>query len=193
MHDWNGLKHTAAALAFTLAFAVTVCAKDPGFPSPTSDPAFVPPGARLERIFDGGCGITEGVAAGQNRLVYFSGITPTETCKDASGKYPQAGNIWQYNPQTGQTSIFRSPSGMSNGIKFDREGNMIAALGADYGGRMLVKTDMQTGKSYILTGLFNGRPYNSPNDLSIDEKGRIYFSDPRGVPSRSQRLRVSCG
>jgi len=31
---------------------------------------------------------------------------------------------------------------MANGIKFDREGNMIAALGADYGGRMLVKTDM---------------------------------------------------
>ena len=28
-------------------------------------------------------------------------------------------------------SIFRSPSGMSNGLKFDRDGNMIAALGAD--------------------------------------------------------------
>jgi gluconolactonase len=68
---------------------------------------------------------------------------------------------------------------MSNGIKFDREGNMIAALGADYGGRMLVKTDMKTGKTYILSGLFNGRPYNALNDVSIDEKGRIYFSDPR--------------
>jgi gluconolactonase len=44
---------------------------------------------------------------------------------------------------------------------------------------MLVKTDMQTGKSYIRTGLFNGRPYNALNDISIDEKGRIYFSDPR--------------
>ena len=68
---------------------------------------------------------------------------------------------------------------MSNGLKFDRDGNMIAALGADYGGRMLIRTDMKTGKSYILTGLFEGKPYNALNDITIDEKGRIYFTDPR--------------
>jgi gluconolactonase len=56
---------------------------------------------------------------------------------------------------------------------------MIAALGADFGGRMLVKTDMATGKTYILSGLYDGRPYNALNDISIDEQGRIYFSDPR--------------
>ena len=44
---------------------------------------------------------------------------------------------------------------------------------------MLIKTDMKTGKSYILAGLFEGKPYNAPNDITIDEKGRIYFSDPR--------------
>ena len=38
---------------------------------------------------------------------------------------------------------------------------------------------MKTGKSYIIAGLFEGRPFNSPNDITIDEKGRIYFSDPR--------------
>ena len=68
---------------------------------------------------------------------------------------------------------------MSNGLKFDKDGNMIAALGADYGGRMLVKTDMDTGKSYVLSGLYDGKPYNALNDVSIDEQGRIYFSDPR--------------
>jgi len=56
---------------------------------------------------------------------------------------------------------------------------MIAALGADYGGRALVKTDMRTGRSWILTGLFEGRPYNALNDIAIDERGRIYFTDPR--------------
>ena len=56
--------------------------------------------------------------------------------------------------KSGKTSIFRSPSGMSNGLKFDSDGNMIAALGADYGGRMLIKTVMKTGKSIILTGLY---------------------------------------
>jgi len=38
---------------------------------------------------------------------------------------------------------------------------------------------MKSGKSYILTGLYNDRPYNGLNDLTIDEKGRIYFTDPR--------------
>jgi gluconolactonase len=70
---------------------------------------------------------------------------------------------------------------MSNGLKFDAAGNLIVAEGADFGGRRVVKTDMKTGKSYILAGLFEGRPLNAPNDLTIDEKGRIYFSDPRYV------------
>ena len=172
-------KHAAVALGLALGFGATAFADDPGFPPAVGDPAFVPAGAKLDRIFDGGCMLTEGVAAGHDGMVYFSDITFTKFCKDATKTWAQAGNIWKYNPQTGQTSIFRSPSGMSNGIKFDREGNMIAALGADFGGRMLIKTDMKTGKSYILSGLFNGRSYNALNDISIDEKGRIYFSDPR--------------
>ena len=68
---------------------------------------------------------------------------------------------------------------MSNGIKFDASGNMIVAEGADYGGRRVIRTDMETGKSYIIAGLYEGRPFNAPNDITIDEKGRIYFSDPR--------------
>ena len=66
-------KHTAAALA--LGFAVTAFADDPGFPAPTGDAAFVPAGAKLERIFDGGCMLTEGVAAGHDGMIYFSDIT----------------------------------------------------------------------------------------------------------------------
>jgi gluconolactonase len=162
-----------------LALAGPALAVDPGFPAPTGDPSIVPSGARLDRVFDRGCALTEGVAAGHDGMMYFSDITFTKFCKDPSGKFLQAGNIWKYNPKTGEATIFRSPSGMSNGIKFDREGNMIAALGADYGGRMLIKTDMKTGKSYVLTGLFEGKPYNALNDISIDEKGRIYFTDPR--------------
>src|SRR5436190_2137359 len=76
-------------------------------------------------------------------------------------------------------TVFRAPSGMSNGLKFDADGNLLAAEGADYGGRRVTRTDMKTGESYIVAGLYEGRPLNSPNDISIDEKGRIYFSDPR--------------
>lgn len=152
---------------------------DAGFPEPVGDKAVLPPDSKLMRVFDGGCILTEGVAAGHDGMLYFSDITFTSACKDPSGNFLQAGNIWKYDPVSGEATVYRSPSGMSNGIKFDADGNMIAALGADYGGRMLVKTDMETGKSYILSGLYDGKPYNALNDISIDEKGRIYFSDPR--------------
>ncbi len=153
--------------------------EDSGFPAPTGASGIVPEGATLMRLFDGGCILTEGVAAGHDGHMYFSDITFTKFCTDESGLYPQAGNIWKYDPKTGNATIFRSPSGMSNGIKFDRDGNMLAALGADYGGRMLVRTDMTTGQSFILSGTYNGKSYNALNDISIDEQGRIYFSDPR--------------
>ena len=38
---------------------------------------------------------------------------------------------------------------------------------------------MTTGKSYIVAGYYPGRRFNAPNDIAIDTKGRIYFSDPR--------------
>lgn len=162
-----------------IALASAAFADNHGFPAPTGDPSIVPEGAKLERIFDGGCVLTEGVAVAPDGMVYFSDITFTKFCKDPSGNFLQAGNIWKYDPNTGEATVWRSPSGMSNGLKFDAEGNMLAALGADYGGRMLIKTDMETNKSYILSGLYDGDPYNALNDITIDEKGRIYFSDPR--------------
>jgi gluconolactonase len=171
-----GLALTLGTTAFAAEF---FAGTDPGFPVPVGDPSVLPVGAKLMKVFDGACVVTEGVAAGHDGMIYFSDITLTSRCKDESGLYLQAGNLWKYDPQTGKTSIFRSPSGMSNGLKFDAAGNMISALGADFGGRMLLRTDMSTGKSIILSGLFEGKPYNALNDVTIDEKGRIYFSDPR--------------
>lgn len=155
--------------------------EDSGFAAASGDPSVLVDGEKLMKVFGDGCVLTEGVAAGPDGYMYFSDITFSNTCKDPSGLHAQAGNIWRYDPVSGETTIFRSPSGMSNGIKFDRDGNMVAALGADFGGRMLIKTNMTTGRSYILTGTFRGRPYNAPNDVSIDNEGRIYFTDPRYI------------
>jgi gluconolactonase len=131
-----------------------------------------PSGARLEKLYEGGH-LTEGAAVAPDGSVYFSDITFTkETAM-------QAGHILKYNPATGKTSVYRSPSGMSNGIKFDAQGRMVVAEGADFGGRRITRTDLTTGKSVILAGLYEGRPFNSPNDVTIDRQGRIYFSDPR--------------
>jgi gluconolactonase len=138
----------------------------------------VPAGAKLELLFDGGVALTEGCASALDGTIYFSDITFSHMSKDKRG-FIEAGHIWKFDPKTKKTTVFRSPSGMSNGIKFDAEGNMIVAEGADFGGRRLIKTDMKTGKSYILAAEYEHRRLNSPNDITIDEKGRIYFSDPR--------------
>src|SRR5256886_12045125 len=68
---------------------------------------------------------------------------------------------------------------MATGVKLGADGNLLAAEGADCGGGRLTRTDMKTGKAYIVAAMYEGRPLNSPNDMTIDEKGRIYFSDPR--------------
>ena len=128
----------------------------------------------LETLFTGGV-LTEGAAAAPDGTIYFSDITFTRTAG------MQAGHIMKYDPKTGEVSVYRSPSGMSNGIKFDARGNMIVAEGADFGGRRVTRTDMKTGKSVIIGTFYNGRQFNAPNDISIDLKGRIYFSDPRYV------------
>jgi gluconolactonase len=146
-------------------------------PALAADP-IVPPGAKLETVFDGGLVLTEGVAVAPDGRVYFSDITFTHVSRDQK-KPIEAGHIWRYDPKTGKTEIFRSPSGMSNGLKFDADGNLLAAEGADYGGRRVTRTDMKTGKTYIVAGLYDNKPFNSPNDITVDEKGRIYFSDPR--------------
>src|SRR5262249_37603851 len=143
--------------------------------APKSPTPIVPPGAQLEKVFDGGLILTEGVAVAPDGMVYFSDITFSHISKAKNGVI-EAVHIWKFDPRTGKATIFRSPSGMSNGIKFDAEGNMIVAEGADFGGRRVTRTDMKTGKSYILAALFEGRPLNSPNDIAIDEQGRIYFS-----------------
>ncbi|MCX7386540.1 MAG: SMP-30/gluconolactonase/LRE family protein [Planctomycetales bacterium] len=137
----------------------------------------VSPDAKLEKLFESKV-LTEGVSVAPDGMVYFSEITFSHVARDENGAI-DAGFIWKFDPTTKSTSIFRSPSGMSNGIKFDAAGNMIVAEGADYGGRSVTRTDMTTGKSKIIAGLFEGRRLNSPNDITIDEKGRVYFSDPR--------------
>ena len=64
MSNWYGFTYIAAALGLALGVTGAAFADDPGFPAPTGDPAFVPAGAKLERLFNGGCMLTEGVAGG---------------------------------------------------------------------------------------------------------------------------------
>ena len=128
----------------------------------------VNPNSKIKEVFSDGEGlILEGPTMGTDGTVYFTDIIFTQL------KGMKAGIIWNYNPKTGKTKVFRSPSGMANGLAFDADGNLISCEGADFGGRRIVKTDMRNGKSTIVAGLFNDKPFNAPNDLVIDNKGRI--------------------
>ncbi len=138
----------------------------------SSSKSMLAPGAELEAVFSD-AHFTEGAAVAPDGTVYFSDITFTDQAD------MQAGHIWRHDAETGETTVFRSPSGMSNGMKFDAEGRLVVAEGADFGGRRVIRTDMKSGKSEIIAGLYEGRPFNSPNDLTIDAQGRVYFTDPR--------------
>ena len=62
----------------------------------------------------------------------------------------KAGVIWMYNPETNITKVFRSPSGMANGLMFDQQGRLVVCEADDYGGPRVTRTDMQTGLSEII-------------------------------------------
>jgi gluconolactonase len=87
----------------------------------------------------------------------------------SSGK----GHIYRLDPK-GKSSIWRKDAG-TNGLLFDHKGRLVAC---DSENRRMVRIDTK-GKLTVLTDRFDGKRYNTPNDVTIDSKGRIYFSDPR--------------
>jgi sugar lactone lactonase YvrE len=74
--------------------------------------------------------------------VLWSDITFTAAKPVAHGGL-RAGNIMRYDPKSGEVSVFRSPSGMSNGLRIDQDCNLLAAEGA--------YTPMGEEKAYIPT------------------------------------------
>ncbi|MEM9017409.1 MAG: SMP-30/gluconolactonase/LRE family protein, partial [Verrucomicrobiota bacterium] len=87
---------------------------------------------------------------------------------------------------SGKVQVFRHPSGRANGLAFDAEGRLIACEGHREGGNRRVTRTEKDGSITILTDSYDGKRFNSPNDLVIDEKGRIYFTDPPyGLPERA--------
>ena len=81
----------------------------------------------------------------------------------------------------GSVSVFRADSGRTNGNTFDAEGRLISCEGAEFGPggrRRVVRTDLETGEVEVLTERFEGKRYNAPNDVCVDTRGRIWFTDP---------------
>ncbi len=115
-------------------------------------------GAALQLISDQ-FAFTEGPAVDKNGDIYF-----TDQPND---------KIWIYDT-SGKLSVFMNKTGRSNGMYFDNNGKLIAC--ADENNQLLAIG--MNGKTDVLLNGFDGHKFNGPNDLWIDKKGGIYFTDP---------------
>jgi gluconolactonase len=150
-------------------------------PKPTGE-TIVSPDAKLEELFERKApingGLTEGPAVAPDGSIYFSDI-PFGSDK---------GLIMRFDPKTMKTEVFTNDSFKSNGLKFDGKGNLYACEGSDEGGRAVVRWDVKTKKRTVLADKYMGKRFNAPNDLVLDMKGRIYFSDPRYLGTEKREL-----
>jgi gluconolactonase len=121
-------------------------------------------GAKVEKL-SGGFRFTEGPAADAKGNIFFTDIPNNRIHK------------WSLDgsPLRSKLSTFRENSGGANGLYFDKKGNLLACEG---GGRRLVSIDPK-GNVTVLADKYQNKKFNSLNDLWIDPKGGIYFTDPR--------------
>jgi gluconolactonase len=73
-----------------------------------------------------------------------------------------------------RVTVFRNPSGYSNGNTFDFEGRQ---LSCEHGGRRVVRYEYN-GTTTVIADKFEGKRLNSPNDIVVHPDGSIWFTDP---------------
>src|SRR3954470_2216378 len=82
--------------------------------------------------------------------------------------------IMRYDPKTGAIDVWRTGTNRTNGLAFDADGRL---FGCCSGGRAIVRFDPD-GKNVVVADRIDGKKLNTPNDLAIDRKGRIWFTNP---------------
>jgi len=163
-----GTMISAATLALAAASLISAATAEP-----KDNPIFAP-GAALEQVFERSAkldsGLTEGPAVASDGSIYFTDLP--------FGGIDQT-MIHRFDPRTGKVSLFTAKAGKANGLAFDGQGRLVACDGADSGGRAIVRWNVETGERTVVADRCDGKRLNSPNDLCIDRRGRIYFTDPR--------------
>ena len=103
---------------------------------------------------------------------------------------PNANTIYRYS-KDGKLSVFKTPSGYSgsdigeyrqpgsNGITLDPQGSIVFN---QHGNRRVVRLENDGGET-IVADKFEGKRFNSPNDLVYRSDGTLFFTDPNfGLP-----------
>jgi gluconolactonase len=125
------------------------------------DPRFKNQGnSAIQRLFTGGLWFEGPAWNGQGRFLLWSDI-------------PNDIQLRRLD-EDGHVSIFRNPSGNSNGNTYDWQGRQISM---QHGNRRVVRYE-HSGAVTVLADLFDGKPFNSPNDGVVHPNGSIWFTDP---------------
>lgn len=123
-----------------------------------------------------------GAARGQSEIL-APGARPTLLRETGAGEgpawHPSLGLLTSGDghvnrlARDGKTSVHRRDAG-SNGLLFDQQGRLVLCEAV---GRRVTRVEPD-GSLTVLVDRFDGHRFNQPNDLAIDSRGRIYFSDP---------------
>lgn len=85
-----------------------------------------------------------------------------------------ASKILRYDLKTNAITDWRTGTNRTNGLAHDANGRL---FGCCSGGRAIVRFDPD-GKNTVIADRVDGKKLNTPNDLAIDRKGRIWFTNP---------------
>ena len=167
-----------------LAATASICATAWGIEDlpPPEGESIVSPDSRFELLFTreetGHGGLTEGPAVSPTGVIYFSDIRRGE----------HTGRIFRFDPQDETIELFAADSHKSNGLIFGPDGMLYAAEGADYGGRRISRWDTESKVRSVVVDRFDGKRFNAPNDIAVDDSGNLYFSDPRYIGHEPREL-----
>jgi gluconolactonase len=86
----------------------------------------------------------------------------------------QASRIMRYDLKSGEITVAREGTNRTNGLCYDAKGRL---FGCCSGGRSIVRFDAD-GRNTVIADRLDGKRLNTPNDLAVDRKGRIWFTNP---------------
>ena len=82
--------------------------------------------------------------------------------------------ILRWTEETGEVSVYRSPSNNSNGNTRDKQGRLITC---EHDARRVTRTE-HDGTVTVLMDSFEGKRLNAPNDVVVHEDDHVWFTDP---------------
>ena len=82
--------------------------------------------------------------------------------------------IMRYDLKSGAITEWRAGTNRTNGLAYDENGRL---FGCCSGGRAIVRFDPD-GRNVVIADRLDGKKLSTPNDLAIDRKGRVWFTNP---------------